>query len=141
MKRRNEGFGSYVRGLRHALNLTLADVAATIGCTIPYVSDIETGKKNPPEEEKLRKWAKLLNADLEQMQLAAAKHMQSIDLNLTGKSQSYHKAALLLARAPDISEKQMEEIEKIILNRNKKAHAQSYYCEPVVARQNRAQGS
>lgn len=124
MKTKSGGFGRHVRDLRHKINgMTMADVAEALGCSVVYVSDIETGKKNPPDVEKLKKWAKLLQADLSELLLKAAREVNSVDLDLTGKSQSYQKTALLLARAPDVSPEQMEAIEKILLNRKRNAHA------------------
>jgi transcriptional regulator with XRE-family HTH domain len=40
-------FGMWVRELRHRQKLTQGDVASRVGITVTYLSQIETGQRNP----------------------------------------------------------------------------------------------
>ena len=40
-------FGAWVRELRHRRKLTQGEVAARVGITVTYLSQIETGQRNP----------------------------------------------------------------------------------------------
>lgn len=50
-------FGAQVRDARIASGRTLKDVAATLGLSIPFVSDIERGRRTPPIPSSARRWA------------------------------------------------------------------------------------
>lgn len=50
-----------IRKRREELGLTQDDVARRVGITKPYLSNLETGKANPPRDDKLRKIEKVLN--------------------------------------------------------------------------------
>lgn len=54
-------FGLYLRKLREDRNLRQADLAEKIGVSPVYISDIERGRRNPPDSEKLRIWVDQLS--------------------------------------------------------------------------------
>ncbi|MCY2953492.1 MAG: helix-turn-helix transcriptional regulator [Planctomycetota bacterium] len=60
-------FGTELRRLRIAAKRTLKDVAMALGNSVPYVSDIERGRRNPPSLDRIRFLAALFgcpgNAD------------------------------------------------------------------------------
>ena len=47
-------FGAFIRTRRQAVGLTIADVAARIGVSQAYMSNIETGRKSPTAERVLQ---------------------------------------------------------------------------------------
>ena len=47
-------FGEELRRLRRAKEMSLADLADAIGCSIVFISDVERGKRNPPSPQKIR---------------------------------------------------------------------------------------
>ncbi len=49
-------FGSFLRELREKKKLRQEDLAKAINVSIVYVCDIEKGRRNPPDVEKLRVW-------------------------------------------------------------------------------------
>ncbi len=50
-------------------NILLKDIAAAMGVTATYLSDIVKGRRNPPDVETLRKIAIVLNLDSEEKAL------------------------------------------------------------------------
>jgi transcriptional regulator with XRE-family HTH domain len=76
--RRNpeNSFGGRVRELRQAKRLTLRDVAAKVGINFTYLSKIENGKldfSDYPSEKLIRKLAKALGGDTDELLLLAQK--------------------------------------------------------------------
>jgi len=66
-------FGSRIRQLRKEHDLTLRELAAQVGINFTYLSKIENQKGDPPSEEAIRRLAKALNADAEELILLAKK--------------------------------------------------------------------
>lgn len=56
-------FGEYLKDLRLAKKASQGKLAAAIGKTTMYISNIEKGKNNPPDESKLIKIAIELELD------------------------------------------------------------------------------
>lgn len=54
-------FGEYIAGKRKARDISLRQMAENLGITPAYLSDIEKGRRNPPDIETLIKIAKLLH--------------------------------------------------------------------------------
>ena len=80
-------FGLYLRKLREARNLRQIDLAEKIGVSTVYISDIERGRRNPPDSEKLRIWVD---------QLSLSQNEASIFYDLVGDARG--------SAAPDIME-------------------------------------
>ena len=53
-------FGSFLRELRERRKLRQEDLAKAINVSTVYICDIEKGRRNPPDVEKLRVWEKQL---------------------------------------------------------------------------------
>ena len=49
-------FGSFLRELREKKKLRQEDLAKAINVSTVYICDIEKGRRNPPDIEKLRIW-------------------------------------------------------------------------------------
>ena len=67
-------FGQRVRELRQAKGMTLRDLAPKVGVGFTYISKIENGKLDfgdYPSEALIRKLAKALDADLDELLLLA----------------------------------------------------------------------
>jgi transcriptional regulator with XRE-family HTH domain len=47
---RMETLGAYIRRVRDEQDISLREFAKRIGCTPPFVSDLEHGRRNPSEE-------------------------------------------------------------------------------------------
>ncbi|MBI1189070.1 MAG: helix-turn-helix domain-containing protein [Tepidisphaera sp.] len=57
---RRGGFGEQVRTRRQRAGLSLQDLAERIGCAKGYLSEIETGRRNAPGEEMVRRFEEAL---------------------------------------------------------------------------------
>lgn len=66
MSAKAETFGEYLRDLRLAKKASQGKLAAAIGKTTMYISNIEKGKNNPPDESQLEKIADVLNLNEQQ---------------------------------------------------------------------------
>lgn len=53
-------FGDLISEKRKKLGLKLREMAKDLGIVAPYLSDIEKGRRNPPNIEMLEKMAKIL---------------------------------------------------------------------------------
>ena len=110
-------FGKSVRKLRIDLEVSLKNLAESLGKTSSYISAIETGKRpvtndilekiiiflkpNTEMEKELRK-----NAELSQI---------SVEVNLQGKNQTAREAALLFARNfDDLNNEDYENLKRLL---------------------------
>lgn len=66
MSAKAETFGEYLKNLRLAKKVSQGKLAAAIGKTTMYISNIEKGKNNPPDELQLKKIADALNLNEQQ---------------------------------------------------------------------------
>ena len=64
-------FGTRFRQLRTERGILIKEVALRMGWSVPYISDIETGKKNGPRELLARKMARVIGAAEHADELAA----------------------------------------------------------------------
>ena len=55
-----KSFGEFIAKKREENRITLREMARLLKITPPYLSDIEKGRRNPPEREKLDQIAKIL---------------------------------------------------------------------------------
>ena len=67
-------FGSFLRVRRCHLGRTLADVAAAVEISIPYLSRIERDREGPPSDDLIRRLASALDL-LEDDAFAAARRL------------------------------------------------------------------
>jgi transcriptional regulator with XRE-family HTH domain len=56
-------FGERLRGLRHDRGLLLENVATAMRLSAAYLSQIETGRKNPPSPSKIKKLCMILECE------------------------------------------------------------------------------
>ena len=63
MSETKKTFGDYLKELRLSKKVSQGKLAAAIGKTTMYISNIEKGKNNPPDESQLGKIADVLNLD------------------------------------------------------------------------------
>jgi transcriptional regulator with XRE-family HTH domain len=93
------GFADLIRGRRKGKGLHLDDVADAIGWSIPYLSELERGIKQPPTSgEQLVKLSALLEIPLNELRREATLSRRAIELDLEGASATQRRLAALLAR-------------------------------------------
>ena len=60
MNEQKESFGEFLAAKRMEAKLTYRELAGGLSCSIPYLSDVEKGRRLPPDMEKLKKLARML---------------------------------------------------------------------------------
>lgn len=91
-------FGQTIRTLRKAQNLTLRDLASKVKVTFTYLSKIENEKLDfgdYPSEAVIRKLANALNADPDELLLAAKKIPDDIRKRVIERPDAFRKLAKL----------------------------------------------
>lgn len=91
-------FGNRIRELRKAKNLTLREVANKVKVNFTYLSKIENGKLDfgdYPSEDLIRKLAKVLNADADELLLLAEKIPADIKKRVIERPDAFRKIAKL----------------------------------------------
>jgi transcriptional regulator with XRE-family HTH domain len=91
-------FGQTIRKLRKAKNLTLRDLASKVEVTFTYLSKIENEKLDfgsYPSEEVIRKLARALNADADELLLSAQKIPDDIRKRVLQRPDAFRKLAKL----------------------------------------------
>lgn len=110
-------FGEYLRSLRIEAEMTLGFAARAVGVSIPYWSDVETGRRNPFKKVVLKKVVTLFEGRVNETMLyelaERARAKVSIPLERTSKRQ-----ADLVARfarvIEDLSDADVREVEAIL---------------------------
>jgi transcriptional regulator with XRE-family HTH domain len=103
-------FGKFIETKRKEQNITLRGLAAQLGITPAYMSDIEKGHRYPPDRDKLYALAELLSLSKENtylmFDLAAGEKENAVSLDLCEYIMSTEKArvALRLARENNITD-------------------------------------
>lgn len=64
--KQERSFGKYLREKRLDRGVTLRVVAEKLGVSLPYLSDIENDRRNPPEKGKLEQLMNVLSLSLEE---------------------------------------------------------------------------
>ena len=109
MSTQYQNFGEFLQKKREAKQITLRKMAEMLKMSAPYLSDIEKGRRNPPEMDKLDQIAQILLLSDEE---------RTVMLDLAGKMRNtvapdlpdyimerdYVSAALRTARDLDASE-------------------------------------
>ena len=109
MSTQYQNFGEFLQKKREAKQITLRKMAEMLKMSAPYRSDIEKGRRNPPEMDKLDQIAQiLLLSDVERtVMLDLAGKMRNTvapDLPEYIMERDYVSAALRTARDLDASE-------------------------------------
>lgn len=108
-------FGATIRKIREQLRRTLAQVAADMGVSVVYLSDIERNRRTPPLGEKLQKLALSLGLDPKEVEEWAHRERQRVELNISNRTETASNAALMLARRWDsLSDEEASQIISIL---------------------------
>lgn len=91
-------FGERIRQLRKAKNLNQSELAAKVGINFTYLSKIENDKvasSEFPSEETIKKLAKALVADADELLIMAKKVPDSIKKRVIERPDAFRKFAAL----------------------------------------------
>lgn len=115
-------FGKLIKEKRLKKNMTMKDVANRLDLSVSYLSDIEKGRRNPLELDKLQELSKILSLTQEeenQMMDLAGKERNEVSPDLSNyvvKNQVVTDA-LRTAKNVDISEQEWFDFIEKILNK------------------------
>ena len=93
-------FGQHLRQLRREKSITLADMAKIMGVTSSYLSQIETGKKNPTSPVMVDQICAILGLiwdDAEHMKRLAAQSKARVSIDTSQLGPEATRAANLMA--------------------------------------------
>lgn len=108
-------FGKKLREVREAAQRTMKDVAAHMGWSVVYMSDIERGRRNPPKTREIEKISDFIGINSLELLDLARRERGKIELDLNGSRPEIETAGLVFARSwTDMSEEQARQIIKIL---------------------------
>lgn len=114
-------FGEHVRRLREQASKSMRAMADAVGVSVVYISDIERGRRNPPQGEKLARMAQCLEVDVNDLEEIAAKERRRVELELSEQDSVISDAALTLARRWDsITSEEASQIIKLLSKEERK---------------------
>ncbi|OIB04850.1 hypothetical protein AK95_14640 [Paenibacillus sp. LC231] len=79
-------FGNYIRSLRKSRSLTLTDLAGLSGVHAAHISRIETGGREVPKPETIKRLSEALKVPYDELMIAAG----YLDKNWVGKDLNRH---------------------------------------------------
>lgn len=108
-------FGDYLRKAREKKKISLTLLARVVGCSIPYLSDVENGRRNPLTEKNLLKVSEHLSLNLDTLRLKAAISLGQFKLPVT--TDRADRLAIRLAKTwTNLGERELQAIEEVIEN-------------------------
>jgi len=124
MKKTTVTFGEYLKHKREEKQISLREVARTLGVSAPFLSDVENNRRGPLTEERLADLAKVLNLnEKEQSEMydivGKQKGLLAPDLNPYVTERPYVNAALRTARNLEANEKDWQRfVDDLIKRKN-----------------------
>jgi transcriptional regulator with XRE-family HTH domain len=103
-------FGEAFKKARVAKRVTLREISEHIGKSIGYLSDIEQGRKGPPDLEMVRKIEVRLGIEDHSLANLASKLRSRVPPDLTRRIQMRPQLSELLLRADDLSDEDIKDL-------------------------------
>lgn len=108
-------FADLIRRRRKELELTLSTVAAAVGWSVPYLSELERGIKTPAlNKASLEGLAGVLGLDADTVIATAQVAKRSVEFRFDGRRDDERKAVLLFARRFQAGALTAEESDQVI---------------------------
>ncbi|CAB1253406.1 Helix-turn-helix domain protein [Clostridiaceae bacterium BL-3] len=118
------GFGKFITGKRKSLGMTLRGMASELGIAPAYLSDIEKGRRYPPDMDKLKQMAEILKLTEDEKHTMfdlAGEGKNTIAPDLPDYIMSSKKVRVALRKAREVAtEEDWEEFVKKLDNRGDK---------------------
>jgi transcriptional regulator with XRE-family HTH domain len=108
-------FGDTLREARKLAGKTMADLAAHLGVTVPYLSEVETGKSVPMSPARIVEAAEFLNADVDRLMQAALRDRRVVRFEPGDEKSAVSAASALMRGWANFSESSFNEI-RILAN-------------------------
>ena len=107
-------FGQLLRQCREDAGKTLKDVAARLGLSVVYLSDIERSRRNPPTAEAIKKIADFIGCPARQLLDQADIDRKRVEIPIASAGNSTEAALVLARRWPDLTDDQLQHIMSIV---------------------------
>lgn len=118
------GFGKFITGKRKSLGMTLRGMASELGIAPAYLSDIEKGRRYPPDMDKLKQMAEILKLTEDEKHTMfdlAGEGKNTIAPDLPDYIMSSKKVRVALRKAREVAtEEDWEEFVKKLNNKGGK---------------------
>ena len=117
-------FGEYLKHKREEKQISLREVARTLGVSAPFLSDVENNRRGPLTEERLADLAKVLNLNEKEKDemydiVGKQKGLLAPDLNPYVTERPYVNAALRTARNLEANEEDWQRfVDDLIKRKN-----------------------
>ena len=124
MKKTTVTFGEYLKHKREEKQISLREVARTLGVSAPFLSDVENNRRGPLTEERLADLAKVLNLNEKEKAkmydiVGKQKGLLAPDLNPYVTERPYVNAALRTARNLEANEEDWQRfVDDLIKRKN-----------------------
>ena len=124
MKKTTVTFGEYLKHKREEKQISLREVARTLGVSAPFLSDVENNRRGPLTEERLADLAKVLNLNEKEKAemydiVGKQKGLLAPDLNPYVTERPYVNAALRTARNLEANEEDWQRfVDNLIKRKN-----------------------
>lgn len=113
---RAKEFGELLRQLRKEAGRSMAEVAEHLDFSVPYVSDVERGKRAPLAHDRIVALASFLNVSTAPLLAKAAVSRGAFELDASGEMSSLKEkvGAALMRGWPDLTEEQLRTIDQVL---------------------------
>ena len=124
MKKTTVTFGEYLKHKREEKQISLREVARTLGVSAPFLSDVENNRRGPLTEERLADLAKVLNLNEKEKAemydiVGKQKGLLAPDLNPYVTERPYVNAALRAARNLEANEEDWQRFVDDLITRKR----------------------
>lgn len=124
MKKTTVTFGEYLKHKREEKQISLREVARTLGVSAPFLSDVENNRRGPLTEERLADLAKVLNLNEKEKAemydiVGKQKGLLAPDLNPYVTERPYVNAALRTARNLEANEEDWQRFVDDLIKRKR----------------------
>jgi transcriptional regulator with XRE-family HTH domain len=103
-------FGEALKDARQKAKKTLRETGAYVGLSVSYMSDIEQGRKSPPDLETVRQLQEFLRVKDGRLVLLASEARTTRPTEIVQHIQNRPRLSVLLARARNLSDEELEEL-------------------------------
>lgn len=108
-------FGEALREAREGSKKSMGDVARELGFSVPYISDIERDRRNPPAEDVIRRIAAFLGVDADALVVLAAQTKKRLELEMRSPTPGQRILATALTRRwAGVTPEQAEQVRKVL---------------------------
>jgi transcriptional regulator with XRE-family HTH domain len=124
MQKTTVTFGEYLKHKREEKQISLREVARTLGVSAPFLSDVENNRRGPLTEERLADLAKVLNLNEQEKAemydiVGKQKGLLAPDLNPYVTERPYVNAALRTARNLEANEEDWQRFVDDLISRKR----------------------